>query len=156
MQRTLLASALLIGLHTGAPAQPAGVQGLAWLQGCWEINSPERVVEEQWTAPRAHSMLGSSRTLRGDKLVAHEFVLLREQGEQLAYEVRPSGRPSTVFLSVSIGETSVVFENLQHDFPQRVAYQRNGAELLAWIEGPRNGQIRRIEYPYQRVACAAD
>ena len=79
MQRALLASALLIGLHAGALAQPASVQGLAWLQGCWEINSPERVVEEQWTAPRAHSMLGSSRTLRGDKLVAHEFVLLREQ-----------------------------------------------------------------------------
>ena len=159
MQRALLASALLIGLHAGALAQPASVQGLAWLQGCWEINSPERVVEEQWTAPRAHSMLGSSRTLRGDKLVAHEFVLLREQGEQLAYEVQPSGRPSTVFLSVSIGEASVVFENLQHDFPQRVAYQRNGAELLAWIEGPRPdqpGQMRRIEYPYRRVACAAE
>lgn len=49
-----------------------------------------------------------------------------------------------------LGASSVVFENLQHDLPQRVAYQRKGNELLTWIEGPRPGQarqMRRIEYP---------
>jgi hypothetical protein len=157
--RTLFASALLLAVHAGAAAQAVGIQRLAWLQGCWKIDTPERVVEEQWTAPRARSMLGSSSTVRGDKLVAHEFVLLREQGEQLAYEVQPSGQAATVFLSVKLEENSVVFENLQHDFPQRVAYERRGKELLAWIEGPRHGQpgqMRRIEYPYRRVACAGD
>ncbi|MEO8806073.1 MAG: DUF6265 family protein [Burkholderiaceae bacterium] len=160
-RRTLFAAALALLLMAplGAAAQAVGIQRLTWLQGCWQIDTPERVVEEQWTAPRAHSMLGSSRTVRGDKLVAHEFVLLRERGEQLAYEVQPSGQPATAFLAVKLGESSVVFENLQHDFPQRVAYERKGNELLAWIEGPRPGQagqMRRIEYPYRRVACAGD
>jgi len=50
----------------------------------------------------------------------------------------------------------VVFENLQHDFPQRVGYKRDGDALLAWIEGPRNGQTRRIEFPYRKVGCAGD
>jgi Domain of unknown function (DUF6265) len=157
--RTLFASALLLAVHVGAAAQAVGIQRLAWLQGCWKIDTPERVVEEQWTAPRARSMLGSSRTVRGDKLVAHEFVLLREQGEQLAYEVQPSGQAATVFLSVKLDEASVVFENLQHDFPQRVAYERKGKSLLAWIEGPdpgRPGQMQRIEFPYRKVACAGD
>jgi hypothetical protein len=67
--------------------------------------------------------------------------------------VSPSGQATTVFTSTSVGETSIVFENLQHDFPQRISYERNGARLLAWIEGPMNGQPRRIEYAYQRVAC---
>ncbi len=158
-RRMLLTATLLLAAQFGASAQTTGIQRLAWLQGCWKIDTPERVVEEQWSAPRAGHMLGASRTVRGDKLVSHEFVLLRERGEQLAYEVQPSGQAPTVFLSVKLGETSIVFENLQHDFPQRVAYERQGNELRAWIEGPRPGQpgqMRRIEYPYRRVACAAD
>ena len=158
-RHVIVAFGLLLTLHVGAGAQNTGIQRLAWLQGCWKIDTPERVVEEQWSAPRARSMLGASRTVRGDKLVAHEFVLLRERGEQLAYEVQPSGQPATVFLSIKLDEASVVFENLQNDFPQRVAYERKGSELLAWIEGPRAGQpgqLRRIEYPYRRVACVND
>ena len=126
LPRTLFAAALLLAVQIGAAAQAVGIQRLAWLQGCWKIDTPERVVEEQWSAPRAGSMLGTSRTVRGDKLVAHEFVLLRERGEQFAYEVQPSGQAPTVFLSVGLEEASVVFENLQHDFPQRVAYERKG------------------------------
>ena len=86
-------------------------------------------------------------------------ALLRERGEQLACEVQPSEQAPTALLSIKLAEASVVFENLQHDFPQRVAYERKGDQRLAWIEGPRPGQpgqLRRIEYPYRRVTCAAD
>ena len=142
-------------------AQPAaGLQRLAWLQGCWRIDAGARVVDEQWMAPRAGTMLGSARTVRDGKMVEHEFVVLRELGDgRLVYEVSPSGRPATTFTSIEFDDGGVVFENLQHDFPQRVAYRRQGSDLLAWIEGPaRNapGQTRRIEYPYRRVACSAD
>jgi len=150
MTRRLLVSATLLAASTLASAQ---IGRVAWLAGCWSLSSGERSVDEQWMAPRVASMQGMSRTVRGDKLVAYEFVMLRERGELLDYEVSPSAQARTVFTSTSITDSSVVFENLQHDFPQRVAYRRNGDQLLAWIEGPRNGQMRRIEYPYQRVAC---
>ena len=150
MKRCLLASLLIC---TGALAQPASVQRLAWLQGCWALETPERTVEEHWMAPRAGTMLGMSRTVRSGKLSEHESVLLREHGDRLEYAVSPSGRPTTVFTSTRIGEASIVFENLQHDFPQRVAYERKGDDLLAWIEGPMKGQTRRIEFAYRKVAC---
>ena len=149
MKRWLPAVALVFAV-SGASAQ---IQRVAWLAGCWSISGGERTVDEQWMAPRVASMQGMSRTVRGDKLLAYEFVMLRERGELLDYEVSPSGQARTVFTSTTVTDSSVVFENLQHDFPQRVAYQRNGDRLLAWIEGPRNGQMRRIEYPYDRVAC---
>ena len=147
----LLAALTLVG--AAAHAEPAGIQRLAWLAGCWSLTNGERTVDEQWTAPRAASMQGMSRTIRADKLVAYEAVIVRERGDLLDYEVIPSGQAKTVFSSISIDDNSVVFENLQHDFPQRVAYRRNGDQLLAWIEGPRNGAVRRVEYPYRRVAC---
>jgi hypothetical protein len=105
--------------------------------------------------PRAHTMLGVGRTVQGEKLVEYEMVLIREEDGRLVYEAHPSGQPSASFLSRSNAEHEVVFENLQHDFPQRVGYKREGDALVAWIEGMRNGQTRRIEFPYQRVACAA-
>ncbi len=100
-------------------------------------------------------MLGAGRTVQGEKLLEFEMVLIREQDGHLAYEAHPSGQPSAVFLSRSIAEHDVVFENLKHDFPQRVGYKRDGDSLVAWIEGPRNGQTRRIEFPYRRVDCPA-
>jgi hypothetical protein len=146
----------MLAAAAGLQAQdPAQVEQLAWLTGCWEYKTGQRSVEEHWMAPRGRTMLGAGRTVQGEKLLEFELVLIREQDGRLAYQAHPSGQPSTVFLSRSIGEHDVVFENLKHDFPQRVGYTRDGDSLLAWIEGPRNGQMRRIEFPYRRVDCPA-
>jgi hypothetical protein len=59
-----------------------------------------------------------------------------------------------VFTSASVSESTVIFENPTHDYPQRVGYQRDGDSLLAWIDGTANGKSRRVDFPYRRVACA--
>ena len=45
----------------------------------------------------------------------------------------------------------VTFENLQHDFPQRVIYWRNGKRLCARVEGTINGKVEAEEYCWQRM-----
>jgi hypothetical protein len=145
----------LVGLMLMPPAQaPTGIARVAWLQGCWELSSPPRTVEEHWMAPRGKTMIGSGRTVRGDQLVEYELVVLREQGDKLAYEAHPSGQPTAVFLSTTISDTTAIFENPEHDFPQKVGYRHDTPDtLLAWIEGTSKGQPRRIEFPYARVGC---
>jgi hypothetical protein len=131
------------------------IDRIAWLQGCWESAGPERTVEEQWMAPRGGSMMAMGRTTAKGAVVEYELVVVRQENDRLAYHAHPSGQPSAVFHSIVVSETSVVFENLEHDFPQRVGYQRQeGDRLLAWIEGNRGGEMRRIEFPYQRAQCA--
>ena len=147
-----LLTSLLLAASAGGDA--ARVEQVAWLQGCWQMSANGRVVEEQWMAPRGGVMLGMGRTVRDGKLVEYESVVLREEDGKLAYEAHPSGQPSAVFLSKTLGESSVVFENPTHDYPQRVGYKRDGAALLAWIDGMANGKPRRVEFPYRRVACA--
>lgn len=127
---------------------------MAWLQGCWSFARGERTVEEHWMTPRGGSMLGTSRTVVAGVLREYELIVLREQDGRLAYQAHPSGQASAVFLSSTLAEGEVVFENLQHDFPQRIGYRRIATDqLLAWIEGPRQGQTRRLEFPYRRTAC---
>jgi hypothetical protein len=155
LRSLVLAGAMASASGATAQEKPVVViDRVAWLQGCWQSASPQRTVEEHWMAPRGRSMLGVGRTVSGDRLVEYELVVLREQDGQLAYQAHPSGQPSAVFLSRTVGDGEVLFENLAHDFPQRVGYRRDGADaLLAWIEGTRNGQVRRVEFPYRRVSC---
>ncbi|HZR26273.1 MAG TPA: DUF6265 family protein [Vicinamibacterales bacterium] len=130
------------------------IDSVAWLQGCWALTDGQRVVEEQWMAPGGGIMLNMGRTVRAGKLVEYEHIVLREDGGKLAYEAHPSGQPSATFMSIEIGDAKVIFENAQHDFPQRVAYERPSPDVLAaWIEGTINGKTRRVEFPYTRVAC---
>lgn len=154
MRRVVLIAATAFAASSGAAQGLGGIARLSWLQGCWQAVSGERTVEEQWMAPRGRSMVGVSRTVGGDALVGYELVVVREEGARLTYQAHPSGQPSAVFASKLIAEETVVFENPQHDFPQRIGYQRKGADLLAWIEGEQGGKARRIEFPYRRVACA--
>ena len=93
----------LVAMAAWSWTAPAAVHNLtidkvAWLQGCWQLASPQRVVEEHWMAPRAKSMLGMGRTVRGETLVEHESVLIKEQGGQLAYEAHPPGSRPRSFL----------------------------------------------------------
>jgi len=100
-------------------------------------------------------MLGMSRTVRQGKTAEYEFMQLRQlPNGVLAFVPQPSGRPPTTFQLVSMNEFEAVFENLAHDFPQRVTYSRpEESRLLARIEGTRNGASRRIEFNFSRVSC---
>jgi hypothetical protein len=151
-KRVLLGSFLCVA--NAAAAQQVNVDRVAWFQGCWRSVRGETTIEEQWMAPSAGTMLGMGRTVRGNTLVEYELVLIKERDGRLVYEAHPSGQASTTFTASTALDGSIVFENPQHDFPQRVGYRRNGADALdAWIEGQVNGKSRRVDFSYQRARC---
>ena len=104
-------------------------------------------------APRGASMVGMSRTARPNGLAGFEFLLVRERGDHLVHIAHPSGQQKTEFVSTTTSAGKIVFENPEHDFPQRIGYERAGTQLSAWIEGERNGETRRIDFPYHRAVC---
>ena len=146
---------LLAVLAAGGAAQAATLASVAWLEGCWEAVSPKGTIEENWTAARGHTMIGVSRTVSGDSLFGYELLILRERSDGLAYEAHPSGQAPAVFLSTEATDTTAVFEDLKHDFPQRLRYWRVGADsLVARLEGSMGGTERRIAFSFRRVRCA--
>ena len=127
----------------------------AWMAGCWEQRSGDRVVEEHWLAPRGGIMLGSGRTTRGDSLVEFEQTRIAAAGDTLIFFAQPSGQAAAQFRTVNGAESEVRFENLAHDFPQRVIYRPVGDDsLVARVEGMRRGALRGFDFRYQRVPCA--
>ena len=150
-----VAAVVLVLAGQSAAAQGAGIQRARWLEGCWELTASGRSVEESWNAAKGGSMIGVSRTIRDGKTTAYEMIVMREEGERLAYEAYPSDQEPATFLSTRINESELVFENPEHDFPQEVGYRRSGDALVAWIRGMQDGKDRRIEFSYTRTRCGS-
>jgi uncharacterized protein DUF6265 len=132
------------------------VDDLAFVSGCWRLESNGRTIEEHWLAPAGGSLIGVGRTVSGGKTVEYEFLQIRETADGLTYIAKPSGQAEASFPLVSHSVDEVVFENPTHDFPQRIRYRRAGPDALhARIEGTMNGKARGIDFPYARAACPA-
>ena len=99
-------------------------------------------------------MLGTGQTMKDGKTVEFEFMRIHEEKGETFFTAKPSGQPEASFKLISYKDGKVVFENPQHDFPQRVIYGKQpDGSLLARIEGEMNGQKRGIEFPFQRTKC---
>lgn len=150
-----IALLLLLFGSTGAHADGAALSRLAWLAGCWKSETAEPGSGEHWMPLAGGTLLGVSRTVKEGKTVEFEFMQIRAAADgTLAFIAQPSGQQTTVFPLLRISDTEAVFENPRHDFPQRVAYRREGeTKLKARIEGLRNGALRVIEFRMSRVSC---
>ena len=151
----ILSLSLLLGASTAQADAAADIARLAWLGGCWKLEGSEAGTMEQWLPLAGGTLIGVGRTVKKGKTVAHEFLQIREQADgRLAFMAQPSGQPAAVFPLASLSDTEAVFENPQHDFPQRVIYARDGDDRLkARIEGLRTGQLRVMAFPMRRVSC---
>jgi len=132
------------------------VANLAWLSGCWEGNYANgRTVSEQWMKPLGNVMMGMSRTVKDGKTIAFENVRLEQADDgSINYIANPSGQQEARFRLVGLAGTKVVFENLQHDYPQRIIYELVSPDSLsARIEGTIDGKTKESGFPYRRVKC---
>src|SRR5262245_47362635 len=139
----------ILALAVGLPVQPAkaSAEDVGWLSGCWAFTRNGRHVIEQWTPPEGGTLVGLSRTVVNARTIEYEFLLIRSGANGLEYVAKPSGQAEAIFTATRVTGTEAVFENPAHDFPKKILYTRNGDVLTAAIEGPMNGQTRRVEFP---------
>ena len=153
------AAPALLALSIAAPAAAQGairISSVSWLTGCLEMRRGDRVVEEQRMPDRAGTMVGMGRSVGIRGLDDYELTVIREDGGRLLYVAHPRRQPVATFVATVASTDSVLFENPDHDFPQRVGYRRIGADsVLAWIDGTNRGRRQRVEFPYRRVPCPA-
>lgn len=147
---------VLCGCVQAQDAKPS-VDGLAWMAGCWERSVPERqtTTGEQWMKPAGGTMIGMSRTVKAGKTTGFEFLRIVTTDAGFDYVAKPSANPGeTAFKMVKASAGEVIFENLEHDFPQRIIYRSDKPdELFARIEGTRNGKLSGMDIPMKRVKC---
>ncbi len=132
----------------------ATIDRLGWLAGCWAASDEGGTTEEHWMRPLGGTMLGTGRTVRNGRTVAHEFMRVEERDGRLVFISKPSGQAEASFVSQEITDSSIVFSNPAHDFPQRVLYRRQSdGSLAARIEGEEKGKVKGVDFPMKRVPC---
>ena len=151
MTRVLCALIVIASTGTAGAQVPTtrSLSDLAWLAGSWVGESAGVRMEEHWTAPAGNSMIGMHRDVGKGRTMAFEFLRIEQQGDQIVYLSMPNGRsPATPFSLKELSSTRVVFENPKHDFPQRIIYWKDGADLRARIEGTENGKTGGEEWKW--------
>lgn len=126
---------LALTLLAAAPAD------LAFMKGAWESASGPMKFEERWTEEAGGLMLGVSRTMKGDRAVAFEFLRIEFRKEGIFYVAQPGGRPKTEFRLTASDGKSATFENPEHDHPKLIRYSlgADGA-LKAELDGAEGKQ----------------
>ena len=152
----LLLGSLSVGLlGQSATAKLVTFSGMS---GCWERRDDAKklLVSEQWMRPAGTSILGMGRTVKNGKTTDFEFMRIEERPDGIYFIARPAANiDETPFKLKSSEKNVMVFENLEHDFPQRVVYSATATTLTGRIEGTQNGKAMGIDFPMKRVSCDA-
>ena len=132
------------------PPAKATIGDLAWLAGAWVGKRGEggaTSIEERWSPPLGGAMLAVSRTVRGGKMSAFEYLRIIERDGGLVYVAQPGGAKPTEFVLTELTTTRAVFDNPRHDYPKRIVYELSaGGGLSATIGFTKGGSPRRFEF----------
>lgn len=130
------------------------LEKLEWLLGSWIDITEERELHEVWIKINDTSFYGESYLLaNGDTAFYETMTLIKhQQGIILTPTTmnQNNGNPIPFFLISS--ETGIyIFENKEHDFPQRIVYTNPEPDSLhAYIEGEENGKYRRSDFQFKK------
>ncbi|HEY8573183.1 DUF6265 family protein [Phenylobacterium sp.] len=129
----------------------AEVAKLEWMAGSWVSERDGVVVRETWLAPRDGAMAGAAQTNQPGRKPSIEFTRITAEPAGVTFTAIVGSQPPTPFVLKPGADGEAVFENLAHDFPQRVIYRRCGADLCARVEGQVKGKLQGDEWRYTRI-----
>ncbi|HAW80401.1 MAG TPA: hypothetical protein DEO59_01225 [Balneola sp.] len=125
---------LFVSISLNAQAPDPALPELAWLTGYWTSTEDGTTIEELWTNGAGYMMLGVHRDVNENGRSSFEYLRIMRTREGIVYVASPGGKLGTTFTMIENIDQKVVFENLDHDFPQRIIYSRSGDTLTARIE----------------------
>jgi hypothetical protein len=116
-----------------------------WLIGNWENKNPDGVLTENWQKVNDSTFSATSYFIKGKDTLHFEKIVLSQKGEKLTYSATVNGQNDNKaidFPSTSETANKLVFENPQHDYPQKITYTKGpNNSLTAEISGKLNGKM---------------
>src|SRR6476646_9555679 len=129
MNKTIIALCFIFAFAAVNISQnpKASINELTWLAGCWQVkdSEPVTIISEQWMLPVGNAMIGAGRTVKNGQMTEFEFLRIVQKDDRLFYIARPAENTTdTPFGLIKSANDEYVFENKDHDFPQRVIYRK--------------------------------
>lgn len=117
--------------------------------GKWKMDFDKVEIYEEWILVNDNELVGKSYSLKEGVKSVSENLYLKKFADQWAYVAIPLGQTPTLFTLIEDTGKRFVFENKEHDFPQRIIYEfHKDGKLTAAIEGNKNGEFERREFSF--------
>lgn len=129
------------------------LSNLNWLLGQWEGIQGTGVYHEEWEKINDSEFTGKAYLIKKSEISNPENLTIHSDGMGIYYTADVSHNPKPVsFKLTSQNESTFVFENPEHDFPQKIIYEKNDDNsLLATIEATTNGKIKKVEFNLKKI-----
>lgn len=152
---TLLTSALLLVFATSCK-EKAKIEKANWFLGEWANKSAEGELTERWKKENDSVYHGESYFVVGGKdTVFAEHVQLEEANGKLAFTVtvpNQNNEKPVRFVMTSGDDKQIVFENLKHDYPSKIVYNKVGSDsLVAEIFGIQKGKPASEKFRMKKI-----
>ncbi len=134
------------------PIENPRIEDLSWLEGDWVECDGERHSWERWRMLHGTELVGRATLESAGQEMTEEDLHIVRRGGVLVYEANPQRSPIE-FTLVRLTSHDAVFENAEHDHPQRIAYKLSddGERLRATIE--QLDGSRRQRWRFNRGTC---
>ena len=144
LRRTWAIAALLI-LAVAAASTPRAaaeseghLEPLGFLTGAWGADG---AIVEYWLPPLRGLMVGVNRSTDGDDgIPSFEYLRIESRVDGIYYVASPNGKGTTSFKLTESSASRAVFENAEHDFPQKIIYTRTSDHLEAEVGANQDGE----------------
>lgn len=128
----------LFFLISCAPKESISLNQLAWMLGSREMVTSNELILETWEKENDTLFIGKSYNLTQYDTTLTETIQLIQK-ENIIYYIplvfnQNEGEP-VLFELISQNPEQLIFENLEHDFPNRICYFKDDKNINAWIEG---------------------
>jgi hypothetical protein len=157
--RLIVAAFVALAAATPASAQvvpfpshePVPVVELDWMTGVWVSEANGAMTQEAWTHPNFGAMSGVGQTTGLAREPRFEFMTITTVNSRPVFIAHIKGQAPTPFGLKHGPAGEAVFENREHDFPQRIIYRKCDEDLCARIEGTVDGKAKAVDWRYRRV-----
>ncbi len=120
--------------------------------GKWELVDNNFVLFEEWTKVNETTFEGLSYSAENEEKIISEKLHILKLDNHIVYIAQPGNNLPTLFNLIYSENNKFIFENKEHDFPQRVIYHFTSDNTLnAYTEGEENGKMKRNKFSFKSI-----
>ncbi len=146
-----LSALFLFSLGACNDPNQESINKMKWLEGEWIKEEEGESAIEIWKFDSPSKLQGDGSILLNGDTVFSERMYIETLNSEIVYTAIPSGKKATEFKLVLQEDKRLEFENLEHDFPQRIIYwQENENTLNARITGLVNNSTKSFDFSWKK------
>ena len=154
MKKLALLATLLIVVSCKNQASDEKLNPAQWILGSWEQQTYKGILTETWQRQNDSLFVGSCYFINQSDTLHTETIVLEQRDDSITYSANVKGQnneKAVPFTLTTANTNSLVFENLKHDYPQKIVYQKNKSNgLVVTISGILQGKKSEEKYSFTK------